>query len=80
MCARWHWTCLAACSPCCSYCAESGALRQAALITGNPVKLLLALVSVAYDVVLIAQHYRYNGDRQQRPTHLSDTQELGGEE
>ena len=38
---------------------EAVVLSDASLVTGNPVKLLLALVSIAYDTLLIGQHVAY---------------------
>ena len=53
---------------------EAAVLRNASLITGNPVKLLLALVSVVYDAVLIRQHLLYT--RSHRTKQTSEADEL----
>lgn len=39
---------------------EAAVLGDATLLTGSPIKLLLALVSVLYDAVLIWQHVVYS--------------------
>ena len=36
---------------------EAVVLQDVSMVTGDPIKLLLALVSIAYDAVLIAQHF-----------------------
>ena len=36
---------------------EALVLHDSSLVLGDPVKLLLALISIAYDVVLMLQHF-----------------------
>ena len=36
---------------------EASVLQEVSLVTGDPIKPLLGLVSIGYDVVLILQHY-----------------------
>ena len=58
---------------------EAALLRDPGLVTGNPIKLLLALISLAYDCVLIGQHVAYDGPRFSRlPKQASSEQEQGG--
>ena len=45
---------------------EAAVLRELSLITGDPIKLLLGLVSIAYDAILMVQHFVLYPTSQQR--------------